>query len=100
MNRNYARLLFSTEGHLFPVSRRFHAPVEDIFAEPLSRSHSAEARRVERFALYAANESCERPAPTDPYLVPLPRAYMQQFLRAVGVDEAAQAAVLGADSAL
>lgn len=96
VNLNYDRLLFSTEGHLFPVSARFHAPVEDIFAEPLSSAHALESRRIERFSLYAANESCERPFQTDPYLVPLPRPYMQQFFRVVGVAEGEQLQLFGA----
>ncbi|KAI3421157.1 ER degradation-enhancing alpha-mannosidase-like protein 1 [Globodera pallida] len=95
-NRHYERLLFSTEGHTFPITRQFRRyPVGSAFdggeAElfnvfPSRRSHEGISR--------VFNESCETLLPLDtvdqlhqlkPPLLPLPLSefHLSQYLRAV-----------------
>ncbi|KAI6239575.1 Glycoside hydrolase domain containing protein [Aphelenchoides fujianensis] len=80
VNRHYDRLLFSTEGHVFPILRKFHEPPSDLFAPNLS------AEEFDQQLVFGYNESCETPARDDRFGSPLNGFHLGQYLHSVGVS--------------
>ncbi|CAD5224389.1 unnamed protein product [Bursaphelenchus xylophilus] len=84
VNLHNERLIFSTEGHVFPISEKFQRHSEDLFGDRFTLNSNGEL--IEKFSLYAANESCETPNPTDRIFSPLASNHFEEFFRAVGFD--------------
>lgn len=81
VNRNQERLIFSTEGHLFPILRRFHEPFQDIYGDKLSNHLD----HVDMSLIFGYNESCEQPLPHDRLGSPLSEFHSNQYMNAVGL---------------
>jgi hypothetical protein len=80
VNTNQERLLFSTEGHLFPILKRFHEPVQDTYGGDFGRlNHQLPL-------IFGYNESCEQPFPHDRLGSPLSEVHLNQYLSAVGIS--------------
>ncbi|CAD5218218.1 unnamed protein product [Bursaphelenchus okinawaensis] len=84
LNKQSERLIFSTEGHVFPVLAKFQRPNDDLFGDSLSQKPKDLA--IEKFSLYAANESCESYPKIGQILAPLDSNHFEEFFRAVGMD--------------
>uniref|UniRef100_A0A914EPM6 alpha-1,2-Mannosidase n=1 Tax=Acrobeloides nanus TaxID=290746 RepID=A0A914EPM6_9BILA len=67
VNRHYDRLVFSTEGHIFPITEKFRT--------------LSSIQGVLKF-----NESCESPDPDDRLRPPLPADKLKQLYDAVGFN--------------
>lgn len=79
VNLKQDQLLFSTEGHIFPILSKFHEPPEeDIYAEQLSNEYKP--------MVFGYNESCEVPFPHDRLGSPLKEVQLNQYLSAMGVS--------------
>lgn len=82
VNTNQERLLFSTEGHLFPILKRFHEPVQDIYGDSVSNNFDNQPPLI-----FGYNESCEQPLPHDRLGSPLGEFHLNQYLNAVGLSD-------------
>jgi hypothetical protein len=83
VNRHYDRLLFSTEGHLFPILEKLQEPFVDIYAENLSNNFNDFKQSSQVFGY---NESCEPPDQEDRIGSPLNEFYLTQYFDAVGTS--------------
>ncbi|KAI6175844.1 Alpha-1,2-Mannosidase [Aphelenchoides bicaudatus] len=81
VNKNQERLLFSTEGHLFPILKRFHEPIQDIYGEKLSTNSNNELPLI-----FGYNETCEQPLPNDRLGSPIGEFHLNQYFNAVGLS--------------
>lgn len=83
INLNQEKLLFSTEGHLFPILSKFHEKQEDIYGERLSNKFND---FTQGSMIFGYNESCESPLTQDRLGSPLSEFHLNQYLNAVGMS--------------
>ncbi|PVD24290.1 hypothetical protein C0Q70_14761 [Pomacea canaliculata] len=80
VNKAFSRYLFTTEGHLLPIGRRWrHKPWEEVGSKPVKAAASVVDVRV--------NISiCDTVSSDSRYLLPMKSKYMAQMENAVGLN--------------
>ncbi|CAJ0571525.1 unnamed protein product, partial [Mesorhabditis spiculigera] len=106
VNVHGERLLFSTEGHIYPIDDRFRKPADRMRREdtstrkkPVKRITGEQARiiiethtlvkksdPVPGYSRPAGNVSCEFPSPISRHSPPLPLSLFAQLFQSVGIS--------------
>ncbi|CAI4223785.1 unnamed protein product [Auanema sp. JU1783] len=90
-NVNEHKLLFSTEGHIFPIDHRFRSIQNQAVKQkpvflPSAMGHEAVVEGVPKHSQTSHNASCENLLDLDSFLPPLNIEHMMQLFDMIGVE--------------